>query len=116
MGLSEVQGLVQAQDAGHPLAGAHCAPADKVVRPLEPALWPRPNNGSRMTRECHVRFCESAGVRSPRATHLVIGVIGSRDEARKIMDEVSSFLQDRLDLQISEKKSGIHKEIGRASV
>jgi RNA-directed DNA polymerase len=25
-----------------------------------------------MTRECHVRFCESAGVRSPRATHLVI--------------------------------------------
>ena len=22
-----------------------------------------------MTRECHVRFCESAGVRSPRATH-----------------------------------------------
>src|SRR3954462_11235845 len=70
MDLSEVQGLVQAQDAGHPLAGAHCAPPDKVVRPLEPALWPRPNNGSRMTRECHVRFCESAGVRSPRATHL----------------------------------------------
>src|SRR3954465_8313577 len=68
MGLSEVQGLVQAQDAGHPLAGAHCAPPDKVVRPLEPALWP--NNGSRMTRECHVRFCESAGVRSPRATLL----------------------------------------------
>ena len=25
-----------------------------------------------MTRECHVRFCESAAMRSPRATHLVI--------------------------------------------
>ena len=25
-----------------------------------------------MTRECHVRFCESAGVRSPGATHLVV--------------------------------------------
>ena len=25
-----------------------------------------------MTRECHVRFCESAGVRSSRAIHLVI--------------------------------------------
>ena len=24
-----------------------------------------------MTRECHVRFCESAGVQSPRATHLL---------------------------------------------
>ena len=32
----------------------------------------RPNNGSRVTRECHVRFCESAAMRSPRATHLVI--------------------------------------------
>ena len=32
-----------------------------------------------MTRECHVRFCESAGVRSPRATHLVIGCQYQRD-------------------------------------
>src|SRR4051794_33993003 len=85
MGLSEVQGLVQAQDAGHPLAGAHCAPPDKVVRPLEPALWPRPNNGSRMTRECHVRFCESAGVRSPRATHRFLpegSAVGQAGEGR----------------------------------
>jgi putative transposase len=36
----------------------------------------RPNNGSRMTRECHVRFCESAGVRSPRATHLYLKIDG----------------------------------------
>ena len=28
-----------------------------------------------MTRECHVRFCESAGVRSPRATHLIEGML-----------------------------------------
>src|SRR3954452_1786583 len=92
MGLSEVQGLVQAQDAGHPLAGAHCAPPDKVVRPLEPALWPRPNNGSRMTRECHVRFCESAGVRSPRATHLVVGFQHETD-ARRFLD----MMRDRLE-------------------
>src|SRR4051812_19172556 len=91
MGLSEVQGLVQAQDAGHPLAGAHCAPPDKVVRPLEPALWPRPNNGSRMTRECHVRFCESAGVRSPRATHLVLGCQHEADGKKLLV-----ALKDRL--------------------
>ena len=36
----------------------------------------RPNNGSRMTRECHVRFCESAGVGSPRATHLYLKIDG----------------------------------------
>jgi transposase-like protein len=29
-----------------------------------------------MTRECHVRFCESAGVRSPRATHLAVVIAG----------------------------------------
>ena len=33
------------------------------------ALWTRPNNGSRMRRESHVRFCESAAVKSRRATH-----------------------------------------------
>src|SRR5687768_17613930 len=93
MGLSEVQGLVQAQDAGHPLAGAHCAPPDKVVRPLEPALWPRPNNGSRMTRECHVRFCESAGVRSPRATHLVVGFEHEAD-ARRFWEAMRERLQE----------------------
>src|SRR4051794_14330123 len=87
--MSEVQGLVQAQDAGHPLAGAHCAPPDKVVRPLEPALWP--NNGSRMTRECHVRFCESAGVRSPRATHLVLGCQHEADGKKLLV-----ALKDRL--------------------
>ena len=36
----------------------------------------RPNNGSRMTRECHVRFCESARVGSPRATHLYLKIDG----------------------------------------
>src|SRR5208337_1542371 len=63
MGRSEVQVLAQAQDAGHPLAATHRAPPDRPVRSLARALWTRPSNGSRMTRECHVRFCESAGVR-----------------------------------------------------
>src|SRR4051812_33819154 len=93
MGLSEVQGLVQAQDAGYSLAGAHCAPPDEAVRPLELALWPRPNNGSRMTRECHVRFCESAGVRSPRATHLVVGFEHEAD-ARRFWEAMRERVQE----------------------
>jgi len=44
-----------------------------------------------MTRECHVRFCESAGVRSPRATHLVMGFEHESD-ARRMM----AALKERL--------------------
>ena len=39
----------------------------------KPFPWTRLNNGSRMTRECHVRFCERPAVRFRRATHLAIG-------------------------------------------
>lgn len=40
------------------MAGAHRAPSDRPVRSLEAAVWTRPDNGSRMKREFHVRFCE----------------------------------------------------------
>lgn len=32
-------------------------------------MYLRPNDGSRMTRECHVRFCEGPRVKFPRSTH-----------------------------------------------
>jgi RNA-directed DNA polymerase len=44
-----------------------------------------------MTRECHVRFCESAGVRSPRATHLVI-LCRSEDEAQAALRQVAAWV------------------------
>ena len=44
-----------------------------------------------MTRECHVRFCESAGVRSPRATHLVLGCQHEADGKKLLV-----ALKDRL--------------------
>src|SRR5262249_48681209 len=91
MGRSEVQVLAAAQDTGHPLAATHRAPPAWPVRSLALALWTRPNNGSRMTRECHVRLCESAGVRSPRATHLVIGCQHEGD-GKKLL----TALRDRL--------------------
>src|SRR5436305_2423560 len=40
------------------------------VRPLAAGLWQRPNTGSRMSREVHVRFWERVGVKLPRATRL----------------------------------------------
>ena len=52
----------------------------------------RPNNGSRMTRECHVRFCESAGVRSPRATHLAVTIAGRRFWLWRAVDDEGEVL------------------------
>jgi RNA-directed DNA polymerase len=42
----------------------------------------RLDDGSRMSREAHVRFCESRGVRFPPATHLVV-LCSSREQAEQ---------------------------------
>ncbi len=62
----------------------------------------RPNNGSRMTRECHVRFCESAVVRSPRATHLAVMIAGRRfwlwravDAEEGVLEAVATAKRDK---------------------
>ena len=45
-----------------------------------------------MTRECHVRFCESAGVRSPRATHLAVMIAGRRFWLWRAVDDEGEVL------------------------
>ena len=47
----------------------------------------RLDNKSRMSREVHVRFRESLGVRLPRATRLVIGFRDHRD-AQRVMEVI----------------------------
>src|ERR1700682_6361686 len=73
MGSSEVQVLEAPSAQITAMAGAHRAPPAGSVRSLAPSAGTRPNNGSRMRRESHVRFCESAGVKLPRATHPIVG-------------------------------------------
>ncbi len=43
------------------------------------------------------------------ADDFVIGIIGSKEEARSIMAEIRTFLAETLKLQVSEEKSGISK-------
>src|ERR1019366_5336768 len=83
MGPSEVQVLEAASATITAMAGAHRGPPAGSVRSLAPPATTRPNNGSRMRRQSHVRFCESAGVKLPRATHLVMG-FEHESEARKM--------------------------------
>ncbi len=69
VGLSEVQVLAPQSGTGTPLAGS---PGRRQPGLLRTGGWwgQRADNGSRMRREFHVRFCERAGVRVPRATLL----------------------------------------------
>ena len=54
-----------------------------------------------MRREPHVRFCEGAGVRFPRATRLVICCRGSAEEALLAM----RVIMERLKLTVNESKT-----------
>ena len=58
-----------------------------------------------MSREVHVRFCESGGVRFPSATHLVICGCGKGAEALAAMRE----MMQRLRLTVNENKTRVCK-------
>ena len=66
---------------------------------------PRLDNKSRMSREVHVRFCESLGVQFPRATRLVV-VCKDRVQAEAALTEVESVMTD-LGLSLSPEKTKI---------
>jgi RNA-directed DNA polymerase len=59
-----------------------------------------------MSGDVHVRFCESRGVRFPPATHLVVMVGGTRDDAEALFDEVATVLAP-MGLRLSEEKTRV---------
>src|SRR6202163_3946830 len=93
MGPSEVQVLAAASTTITAMAGAHRAPPAGSVRSLASSAGTRPNNGSRMRRESHVRFCESVGVKLPHATHLVVGFEHEAD-ARRFWDDMRKRFEE----------------------
>ena len=70
MGHAEIQTTARESCQGSGLAGRGSTAPAPALRPLAPSpAHQRPACGSRMTGDCHVRFCESRGVRFPPATH-----------------------------------------------
>src|SRR5262245_525367 len=59
-----------------------------------------------MRRESHVRFCEGAGVRFPRATRLIITGSSREQLEHKVRPAVEAFL-DKRGLRLSEEKTRI---------
>jgi hypothetical protein len=85
MGASEVQVPATPSATNSALDRSRCAATTVAVCPLGAFAGARPDNGSRMRRESHVRFCERAAVRSHRATRLVAGFEREAD-ARRFLD------------------------------
>jgi RNA-directed DNA polymerase len=59
-----------------------------------------------MSREAHVQFCESLGVRFHGATHRNI-YVGSKRAGERIMQAVTTFLEQRLKLKVNVSKSAV---------
>jgi hypothetical protein len=69
-----------------------------ALPPLASSVCKRPDAGSRMSREAHVRFCERAVVRFRRATRLV--VFGER-HLRHLLNSYQKILQRSSDAPIA---------------
>jgi len=59
-----------------------------------------------MSREAHVQFCESLGVRFPGATHRNI-YVGSERAGQRVMESVTRFITHRLKLKVNQTKSAV---------
>jgi hypothetical protein len=73
LGQAQIQKAATPSPPGDALDRTHFAPRSEAVRSLADggAAWL--HDGSCMSREAHVQFCERLGVQLPEATHLVVG-------------------------------------------
>jgi RNA-directed DNA polymerase len=61
-----------------------------------------------MSGDVHVRFCESAGVRFPRATHRNIYVRSQR-AGQRTMVSITNFIIRKLKLKVNSEKSAVDR-------
>ena len=96
--LTDPVGDAEIQDSSHGI-GAGQRTGSRASRGSEPeSVCPLADrrakrgfdDGSRMSREVHVRFCEGLGVRFPRATHHVV-LCHSREQALQALEKIQEF-------------------------
>src|SRR3954447_25989052 len=108
LGAQQVQATASAAQRCKRLAGAgHPRPPASVCA-LALSAWEWPNIGSRMTRECHVRFWERVGVRLPRATRQVaVKIAGHKHWLWRAVDQdgvvLDVLVQSRRDKQAAKR-------------
>src|SRR5260370_18198876 len=91
LGQAKIQEGTPPSAPGGPLDRTHLASRPGVVRPLADggAAWL--HDGSCMSREAHVQFCERLGVRFPGATHLILG-FQYQTEADRLLEDLRERL------------------------
>ena len=68
----------------------------------------RLSDGSRMSGDIQVRFCESVGVRLPHATLRNI-YVGSKAAGDRVLERVTCFLEKKLRLTVNATKSAVDR-------
>src|SRR5271165_6842885 len=113
MGQAKIQEAAPPSPASNTLYRAHLSSLSGVVCPLADggAAWL--HDGSCMSREAHVQFCERLGVRLPGATHLVAG-FQNRADAERFLSEFRDRLV-RFGLELHPDKTRLI-EFGRFAV
>ena len=66
----------------------------------------RLDDGSRMSGDVQVRFCERLGVKIPRPTHRNLYVRSER-AGKRVMASVVNFIERRLRLKVNAAKSAV---------
>jgi len=64
------------------------------------------DDGSRMSGDVHVRFCEHLRGRFPRVTRRNI-FVKSQKAAERVMEKVSQFIEKKLKLKVNQEKSQV---------
>lgn len=73
---------------------------DKIHKSM-PCKDPMDSNFKRLQ---YVRYCDD----------FIIGIIGSKEDAKKVKEEIGQFIQDRLHLELSDEKTLITKATNKA--
>src|SRR5262249_23218966 len=102
---SSSEGPVMGLERRGPITPFHHRVNRAMGRNLVGRQGQKPSDKSRMSREAPVRFREGLGVKFPRATRLLLGFDGPRDEAEEIKTRLGTCLHDDLRLEMSPEKT-----------
>ena len=103
VGQAEIQEAASPSVTSDTLNRTHLASRSEVVRPLADGSAAGLDDGSFMSRETHVQFCEGLGVQFPVVTHLVICCRGGAEQALTTMRDMMS----KLKLTVNETKTRV---------
>src|SRR5690349_23740491 len=91
LGSTQVQTATATTEARANMAGRRGQTHAGALPPLASSVCKRPDAGSRMSREAHVRFCERAVVKFHRATRLLVFNV---EHLRRILSKYASYYNE----------------------